>query len=81
MSPKMQDGYSSHEAIELFGDQLTEFEKMEMGMYERIYTIGKVRRQNQYTIADKEGFYMVKQGEQLAWRYEVLQVIDAGAFG
>ena len=52
-----------------------------MSMYEKIYTIGKVRRQNQYTIADREGFYLVKPGEQLAWRYEVVRVIDAGAFG
>ena len=42
------DGFSPLEAIEHFGNQLTEFEKIELGIYERIYTIGKVRRSNQF---------------------------------
>tara|TARA_B110000285_G_C15107423_1_gene608847 strand:- start:1117 stop:1356 length:240 start_codon:yes stop_codon:yes gene_type:complete len=38
------DGWSTQEALEKFGPELTEFEKIELGIYERIYTIGKVRR-------------------------------------
>ena len=41
-------GYTPQEAIERFQSELTDFEKIEMGLYERIYTIGKVRRQNQF---------------------------------
>ena len=52
-----------------------------MGMYERIYTIGKVRRQNQYQIADKDGQYLIRIGEHLGYRYEVVKLIDKGAFG
>lgn len=34
--------------MEKFGNELTEFEKIELGMFDKIYTIGKVRRFNQY---------------------------------
>lgn len=50
-------------------------------MFERIYTIGQVRRKNQYSIVDSEGQYLVRVGEQLAYRYEVVKLIDKGAFG
>ena len=30
---------------------------------DRIYTIGSVRRKNQFTLTDKDGQYIVKQGE------------------
>jgi len=43
----------------MFASELTEFEKIELGIHDRIYTIGKVRRQNQFSIADKEGQYMI----------------------
>lgn len=75
------DGWSPQEALEKFGPELTEFEKIELGIYERIYTIGKVRRQNQYSIADKEGYYLTSVGEQLGYRYEVIKIVDQGAFG
>ena len=32
------------DALEIYDQELTEFEKIEMVMYERIFTIGKVRR-------------------------------------
>ena len=41
----LSDGLSPSEAIEKY-PTLTEFEKIEMGMFERIFTIGKVRRSN-----------------------------------
>jgi len=52
-----------------------------MGLYERIYTIGKIRRANQYSIADKEGAYLIQKGEHIGYRYIALSIIDAGAFG
>lgn len=65
----------------MLGHQLTEFEKIEMGVYERIYTIGRVRRNNQFQLTNPDGDYLVQTGEQLAYRYEVDQAIDSGAFG
>lgn len=75
------DGWTSQEALEKFGDRLTEFEKIEIGIHDRIYTIGTVRRQNQYKLANHEGYYMLEKGEQLGYRYETVKVIDQGAFG
>ena len=67
--------------MEVFENELTEFERIELGIYDKIYTIGKVRRHNQYSIADKEGQYVSKIGEQIAYRYEIIRKIDQGAFG
>jgi hypothetical protein len=39
----------------IFENELTELEKIELGLYSRIYTIGKIRRINQYSLADGEG--------------------------
>lgn len=78
---KAFNGWSPQEALEIFGHQLTEFEKIELGNYLRIYTIGDIRRENQYSIADKDGFYMTRVGEQLGYRYLVRKVIDKGSFG
>ncbi len=50
-------------------------------MFDKIYTIGKIRRFNQYQIADKDGQYNIKVGEHLAYRYEIVKIIDKGAFG
>lgn len=75
------EGLSPQDAIMQFGDQLTEFEKIELGIYERVYTIGKVRRSNQYQIADREGYYHAEVGEQLGYRYEITKIVDQGAFG
>jgi hypothetical protein len=43
--------------------------------------VGRVRRSNQYSIADKEGFYTARIGEQLGYRYEIKKIIDKGSFG
>ena len=77
------DGYTPEDTIAKFGNQLTEFERIELGLgiYERIYTIGSVRRANQYSLADQEGHYMAEVGEQLGYRYEITKVVDSGAFG
>lgn len=60
---------------------MTEFEKIELGNYSRIYTIGKVRRDNQTAIANQDGFYNAREGEQLGYRYLIKKVIDNGNFG
>ena len=74
-------GWSPQEAVQIFGQELTEFEKIEVGYYQRIYTIGNIRRENRYSIADKDGFYNTKIGEHLGYRYIIQKIIDKGAFG
>ena len=56
-------GLSPPEAMQRYSKELTDFEKVEMEMYEKIYTIGRVRRQNQFSISNKDGHYVIAQGE------------------
>lgn len=45
-------GWAPDEALSRFGNILTEFEKSELNMYKRVYTLGRVRRFNQYSICN-----------------------------
>lgn len=65
----------------MYGDELTPFEKSEIGKYQKIYYVGSVRVRNLSDKVSRDGFYRVKTGEQIAFRYSVVKVIDAGAFG
>ena len=65
----------------MFAGKLTELEKIEIGIHDKIYTIGNVRRHSQYQLADKDGYYLTQVGEQLGYWYEVVRIIDQGAFG
>ena len=67
--------------MEKYEDELTPFEKSELSTYESIYTIGSFRVNGLKSIADREGFYKVKIGEQIGYRYIVDKIIDQGAFG
>ena len=60
---------------------MTEFEKAEISQFERIYTIGTVRRFNTHTLQTPEGLYKFEPGEAIRWRYEAISLIDKGAFG
>lgn len=50
-------------ALARYGSILTDYEKSELSSYEEIYTIGKVRREGIYKLADREGYYIVEEGE------------------
>lgn len=67
--------------MELFGGELTAYEKSELNKYETIYYIGSVRVANLQDKVTRDGFYRVKAGEAIAFRYSVVRVVDAGAFG
>ena len=57
------------------------FEKTELSQFDYIYTVGSQRRQSLFEIADYEGYYKVKIGEQIGYRYIVNGIVDKGAFG
>lgn len=57
------------------------FEKTELLQFEQIFTVGSYRRQSLQEIADAEGYYRVRIGEQLGYRYQVCDIVDKGAFG
>lgn len=57
------------------------FEKTELVQFDQIYTVGSFRRQTLQEIADVEGYYRVRLGEQIGYRYLVSEIVDKGAFG
>jgi dual specificity tyrosine-phosphorylation-regulated kinase 2/3/4 len=72
---------TSQEAQFVYQEELTVFEKSEITIFSEIYTIGSVRREGQQELADKEGYYKAQVGEQIGYRYQVLDIIDKGSFG
>ena len=64
-----------------YGNFLTPFEFQELESYKNVYTIGQKRIHDPRNQKDKVGFYKLHQNEQIAYRYWVQKVIDAGAFG
>ena len=69
-------GLTSFEAREKYEDELTPFEKSELCTYDTIYCIGSHRVESMNTIHDREGFYKVKIGEAIGYRYIVERIID-----
>ncbi len=49
--------------------------------FDQIYTIGSYRRETLQEIGDSEGYYRVRVGENLGYRYLVSDIVDKGAFG
>ena len=61
---------------------VTEYEKNEIRDLEgRIFTIGNVRRYSDLQVTTETRFYNSKVGEQLGYRYEIIEIIDKGSFG
>ena len=56
-------GKGSKEAIELYYEELTEYEKAEVKNYSMVYTIGSRRIETIYNLTDKEGYYIAIVGE------------------
>lgn len=69
------------EALAHYHEELTTFEKTEINHFPEILTIGSVRRLNSQELADFEGYYKPLIGEQIGYRYQVLEIIDKGSFG
>ena len=80
-NPPHQVGLTPGEALQRYKDELTMFEKTELMQFEQIYTVGSFRRHALQEIADAEGYYRVRVGEQLGYRFLVSEIVDKGAFG
>ena len=83
----MQGSYARKNAPE---DYLTHFEKTEVDEYEEVwflapksakYQATKLERLVNNGFDDNEGYYRFNKGDQIAYRYEIQEVIGKGAFG
>lgn len=79
--PTGQKGLTPPEALQIYMDELTMFEKTELMQFEFIYAVGSTRRETLQEISDSEGYYRARIGEQLGYRYIVNDIVDKGAFG
>jgi len=69
------------EALKEWGNVLTEFERKDILNFNEIYCVGTRRVVSKFEPRDSEGFYIMKDGEAIGYRYLVQKKIDAGAFG
>ena len=76
------------QALKFFADRLTDFEKGELLDYKEIYFLGKellkkeVRRSNKIqNFDDDKGDYNAYVGEQIGYRYEIVDILGKGSFG
>ena len=70
-----------NQALEKFNGILTPFEEEEIRSYETVHTLGDIRISVLNQVRGSEGFYKVRRGEQIAYRYKVLDIIGTGTFG
>lgn len=80
-NPPVLEGLSPGDALVRYKDELTMFEKTELSQFDQIYTVGSFRRESLQEIPDSEGYYRIRVGEQLGYRYLVSGIVDKGAFG
>lgn len=80
-NPPHQEGMTPGDALAKYKDELTMFEKTELSQFDQIFTVGSYRRESLQEIPDAEGYYRVRVGEQLGYRYLVNGIVDKGAFG
>ena len=71
-----------------FGNFLTKFEQMEILDFQEIYFLGmkaeKVKdfgNENNYGFDDERNDYKIVIGDQIAYRFEVVQLLGKGSFG
>ena len=80
-NPPVLSGMTPPEALQKYKEELTMFEKTELMQFDQIYTVGSYRRETLQEIADSEGYYRVRIGEAIGYRYLVTDIVDKGAFG
>ncbi|XP_017785294.1 PREDICTED: dual specificity tyrosine-phosphorylation-regulated kinase 4 isoform X2 [Nicrophorus vespilloides] len=77
------------EALRLYGNRLTEFEKAEIETYSKIWYLGldackihgEVGRSQNGGYDDDSGSYNKVLHDHISYRYEILEVIGKGSFG
>ena len=70
------------EALKIYNNQLTEYEKGEIIEYSQIYFVSTVtKRHEQQSFSDSKKYYNIIINDQIAYRYEILEYIGKGSFG
>jgi len=82
---------TSAEAIAFFGQRLNDNERDEILNCGEIYYVGKdfpkkqrkvvIASENNFGFDDEKGDYIAIVGEHIGYRYEIIDMLDTGAFG
>jgi hypothetical protein len=79
------DCLTSNEALQLYGDKLSEFEKHEINEYAEIWYLGlEAEKMHAATVKeydDENGAYIKVNKDHIAYRYEVIETLGKGSFG
>ncbi len=77
--------FTPAQALKKYGNRLSDYEKGEILDYQCAYFLGaganKLSGDARSPFDDEKGYYNVVVGDQIAYRYEVLQYIGKGSFG
>ena len=65
----------------MYSHLLSEHEKGEINEYEQVYFIGDFIKKNHGKLEEEDGAYKAFNGDQIAFRYEILQLLGKGSFG
>jgi len=72
-------------ALEIYGNQLSPYEKEEILKYDEIYYIGdryhRIPAKEEKEYDDEKGDYLVIKNDQVLYRYEVIEMLGRGSFG
>lgn len=83
--PKSSNAISPKEALSLYKNCLTDFEKTEILEYSQIYFVGpEAEKHNVSSIrdyCDENGTYRKVRYDHIAYRYEVFETLGSGSFG
>ena len=80
---------SPTDTVKNYGGLLTPYELTEILNYPEVYFLGNANRKVQFNASDprnagfddSNGHYRLMPGDQLAFRFEVVQILGCGAFG
>lgn len=73
------------EALQLYGDKLSEFERQEINEYSEIWFLGleaeKIQASSVKEYDDENAAYLKVNKDHIAYRYEIIETLGKGSFG
>lgn len=78
---KLHKPIPGSQAVLLYPEQLTEYEKKEIIQYQEVFFLGVFSAKIENGFYDSDGRYRATPGDHLAYRYEIFALLGKGTFG
>lgn len=72
---------SGPEALSKFSNEISEYERSEILMYEEVYYLGLGSPKLNGKFSDDKGSFIGITGDHIGYRYEIVKILGKGAFG